>query len=457
MDYWDKKRFPRLKRIIFDNTLDQKEAVELVKTGEGRVDLVTELSPLDTLRVAQSPFARVMKNRRALMIVLGLINMRKTGSPWRDVRLRQAVNFALNREDIIRYAAKGNGVIIPALIPRQGLGYDPDLPPYPFDPVKARQLLRDAGYPTGPAVTLIATDVLVIQATVVGRMLEQVGFTVDLQVLDPAAFNQKVFLSHLDQPPERQTWDIALMSFNDGLNFPIFSFYRTLALDGWYDWVIEQPELRQLYEQVLRTVDREKQQELIRQMERHTHEQAYFLFSYNPITLFAVNKAVEFVPYATSDLILTETSVTAQHWSVREAALKVQEAKKSEDPPLRADPKNAGQVALGKSIYTGHCAKCHGVNLEGQPNWRRRLPTGNYPAPPHDETGHTWHHPNRYLFETVKYGWQRFAPRRYKSEMRTFKNVLIDEEIWAVLSYIKSCWPASIREQQKGLLMKATK
>jgi peptide/nickel transport system substrate-binding protein len=325
MDYWDKKRFPRLKRIIFDNTLDQKEAVKLVKTGEGRVDLVTELSPLDTLRVAQSPFARVVKNRRALMIVLGLINMRKTGSPWRDERLRQAVNFALNREDIIRYAAKGNGVIIPALLSAHDFGHDPDLSPYPFDPVKARQLLGDAGYPEGLSIILIASDALVIQATVVGRMLEQVGLTVDLQILEPVAFNQKVFLSHLDQPPERQTWDIALMSFNDGLNFPIFTFYKTLALDGWWDWVIEKPELRQLYEQVLGTVDREKQQELIRQMERHTHEQAYFLFLYNPIKLYAVNKAVEFVPYATSNLIFAETSVTDQHWSVREQKAAVNE------------------------------------------------------------------------------------------------------------------------------------
>ena len=147
---------PRLKRIVFDNTLSQKEAVELVKTGEGRVDLVTELSPLETLRVAESPFAKVVKNRGSLMSVFGMFNMRKTGSPWQDVRLRQAVNFAINREDLIRYATKGNGVIIPALVPAQAFGYDPDLAPYPFDPDKARQLLREAGYPEGLAMTLIA-------------------------------------------------------------------------------------------------------------------------------------------------------------------------------------------------------------------------------------------------------------------------------------------------------------
>src|SRR5215470_6553477 len=88
--YWDTIRFPQMQRILFDNTLSQKEAIELVKTGEGRVDLVTELSPLETLRVAESPFAQVVKNRGALRTVFGQLNMLKTGSPWRDVRVRQA-------------------------------------------------------------------------------------------------------------------------------------------------------------------------------------------------------------------------------------------------------------------------------------------------------------------------------------------------------------------------------
>src|SRR5688572_15199290 len=133
MDYWDAARLPRLQRIVFDNTLEQKDAVELVKSGSGQIDLVTGLSPLETLRVAQSPSAKVIKARGSLSTVLGLFNMRKTGSPWHDVRLRQAVNLAINRADLIQYAARGNGVIVPALIAPQGFGYDPTLAPYPFD------------------------------------------------------------------------------------------------------------------------------------------------------------------------------------------------------------------------------------------------------------------------------------------------------------------------------------
>jgi peptide/nickel transport system substrate-binding protein len=327
IDYWDPTRFPRLQRIIFDNTLDQKKAVELVKTGEGQVDVVTELRPLDTLRVAESPFAKVMKNRSALLTMFGQFNMLKTGSPWRDVRLRQAANLVINREDLIRYAAKGNGVIIPALLPGQTFGHDPDLQPYPYEPAKARALLHEAGYPDGPAISLIAPEDLEVQATVVGKMLEQGGFTVTLEILGPSAFEQKTILSHLDRSPEHQPWDIALTSNHaEGGDFigPFF-LYHYYALDGSSDWVVEEPELRRLYEEVMSTVDLERQQQLVRQMERHTHDQAYFLSLYNPIQLFAVNTAVEFVPYVTTLLKLAETSVTEQHWSVRKQKAAVQE------------------------------------------------------------------------------------------------------------------------------------
>ncbi len=317
-NYWDPKRLPRFKRIVFDNTLGQEEAIELVKTSEGRVDLVTELRPLDTLRVAESPSAMVVKNRAALVTVFGLFNLRKTGSPWQDVRLRQAANMAINREDLIRYATKGNGVVVPALVAAQGFGYDPDLAPYPFDPVKARQLQREAGYAEGLSLNLIAPEVLQVQATVVSKMLEQAGFTVDLQILDATTYNRKVFLSDLEQLPEQQAWDIALISSSpDTMNFPVYILYHQYALNGVWDWIGEQPVLRQLYNEILGTVDRERQQALIRQMERHTSEQAYFLFLYNPIQLYAANNAVHFVPYANGILNLSETSVIDQHWSLR--------------------------------------------------------------------------------------------------------------------------------------------
>ncbi len=293
--YWDPKRFPRLQRIVFDNTLSQAEALKLVKTKEGRVDLVSELRPVETLRVAKSPFAKVVKNRGALVTVFGQFNMRKAQSPWRDVRLRQAVNLAIDRDELIR-DVKGNGAIIPALVPVQAFGYDPDLAPYAFDAEKVQHLLQETGYADGLIVTLIAPQELQVQAISISMMLERAGFTVDLQLLDQVSFNRMTNVEEPEVPPEHQSWDIALWSFLDYLNFPVFLLYHYFALDGPYDWVDEQPTLRQLYDQALQAVDVEQQRGLIRQIERHTHDQAYVPFLYNPIQLYAVNKAVAFPP-----------------------------------------------------------------------------------------------------------------------------------------------------------------
>lgn len=116
-----------------------------------------------------------------------------------------------------------------------------------------------------------------------------------------------------------------------------------------------------------------------------------------------------------------------------------------------ANPNNPQAVALGQQVYAAHCATCHGANLEGQPNWQQDLPTGGRPAPPHDETGHTWHHNDQSLFTTVKHGGQATAPQGYKSNMPAFGAVLSDEEIYAVLAYIKSTWSSDIQAaQQQG-------
>jgi mono/diheme cytochrome c family protein len=116
---------------------------------------------------------------------------------------------------------------------------------------------------------------------------------------------------------------------------------------------------------------------------------------------------------------------------------------------LAADPNDPAMVALGEEIYAGHCASCHGAELEGQPDWQRPLPDGGLPAPPHDASGHTWHHPDDLLFGITKFGGQALAPAGFRSNMPAFGDQLGDREIWAVLAFIKSRWPAEIRAVQE--------
>ena len=101
----------------------------------------------------------------------------------------------------------------------------------------------------------------------------------------------------------------------------------------------------------------------------------------------------------------------------------------------------APDLAQGKQLYDLHCASCHGLKLEGQPNWRQRLSNGRMPAPPHDESGHTWHHTDEVLFGITKHGLvPPYAPPGYPSDMPAFAGVLSDAEIRSVLAFIASHW-----------------
>jgi len=117
----------------------------------------------------------------------------------------------------------------------------------------------------------------------------------------------------------------------------------------------------------------------------------------------------------------------------------------------RIDPSDTALVERGRGLYAKACAECHGAELQGEADWRTRKPNGELPAPPHDSSGHTWHHDDEYLFAVTKHGLARFAPPDYKSAMPSFVGTLSDADIRAVLSYIKSTWPDEIRKRQEAL------
>ena len=117
------------------------------------------------------------------------------------------------------------------------------------------------------------------------------------------------------------------------------------------------------------------------------------------------------------------------------------------------DPDDPAEVALGREIYATHCASCHGANLEGQPDWRERRPDGRLPAPPHDVSGHTWHHADQQLFELIEKGLSGVVPG-YQSDMPAFEGTLTDEQIAAVVPFIKSTWPERQRDVQARITAK---
>jgi mono/diheme cytochrome c family protein len=127
---------------------------------------------------------------------------------------------------------------------------------------------------------------------------------------------------------------------------------------------------------------------------------------------------------------------------------------RSERPVSPADSSDPAQVAAGRIIYEANCASCHGAKLEGQPNWKERKADGKLPAPPHDQSGHTWHHPDQQLFKITKLGVSAIVPD-YESDMVGFGDRLSDRDIWSVIAYIKSTWPEEIQARQAEITKRA--
>jgi peptide/nickel transport system substrate-binding protein len=315
--YWD-RRYPKVKTVIFDSTLlkDVEEATRLCRETEGAVDIVSFIRPLDTLKVAKSPFAKVVKSRDFTQ-THSAINQRKKESKWRDIRLRKALNHALNREELLEYGTKGNAYNLGGHIPPGARGHNPNLTLYTYDITKARSLLAEAGYPNGFEMTLITPDAQELEAQVMKRMYERIGLKVKLEVFPWPVWLRKV-LCPTEKLALEQEWDVSVCYNNDqyGHSGAAHLVYPYLEGSG-IRWIEYDPVFEKMWKDMAGTVDEKAQDEKMRQMEQYIYDRAYAVFIYSPLNLYAVNKEVSFVPQKFLSLRLKETSVSKNHWSVR--------------------------------------------------------------------------------------------------------------------------------------------
>jgi peptide/nickel transport system substrate-binding protein len=267
------------------------------------------MRPLDTLKVAKS---------KDVTSLYGVFNQRKTGSKWRDTRLRKALNYAINREELWKHAAKGNAYNLGGFIPPGAFGHNPNVPLYKYDTPKARALLEESGYPKGIEVKIITWNSWELEAQIMGRMLERIGLKVTLDILTWPQYIRKTYMPVLDKPPEEQDWDIGIFNTHDwhghtGTSFVSWPFIE----ESEFRWIELDPDYEEMWRDMSRTVDSAQQERKIRNLVQRIYDRAYLLFIYSPVMLYAVNKEIAFVPQKGKLLRLKETSVTENHWSVR--------------------------------------------------------------------------------------------------------------------------------------------
>lgn len=145
--YW--RGAPKIKRATFRHVPDAATRVAQLLSGE--VDLVHKIAPSNADRVRSSPGLALASVRTMTAMFVGMNSFVK---PFDDVRVRRAMNYAVNWDEIIKTVLGGFAFRNASSIGALTNGHDPNLKPYAYDPAKAKQLLAEAGYPNGFETTL---------------------------------------------------------------------------------------------------------------------------------------------------------------------------------------------------------------------------------------------------------------------------------------------------------------
>ena len=315
-DYWDKDRGPHLREVVFRNDLPPSEALELVCTTEGEVDIVTEVSPADAARVESSEYARLVAVD-AVRAVAGVINRDAEGLPLDDSRARRALNLAIDRDRLVWEAMHGHATPLAGLAPDAALEEGYRLTPYPRDAERAAELWREAGGSQERPLRISAPENLEGVARAVGEDIEG-ALGIGAEVTIRTAEDEPRLRRRLAEKGLGQEWDVFIHEHGAQLlNSVVPELHRAfVGATGEFRAGPVIPEFEDLFADLSSRTSPEEQGEVSHRIDRFVYDEALALFLCAPQALYAVDRHVDFTPYRTS-FELAETSVNEQHWSRR--------------------------------------------------------------------------------------------------------------------------------------------
>jgi len=190
-DYWGGA--PKIDKLIF--RVVPESSVRLLKLEQGEIQIMADVSPDDYPRIKSNQKLALLE--QAGLTISGLTFPNDT-KPFTDVRVRQALNYAVNKDEMNKFLYKNAAVTAATGMPPILPGYPKDLKPYAYDPEKAKKLLAEAGYPDGFEFTLLCYEnprgynpIGIKQAVAIQEYLAAVGVKLKLETLEWGAFLNK--------------------------------------------------------------------------------------------------------------------------------------------------------------------------------------------------------------------------------------------------------------------------
>jgi peptide/nickel transport system substrate-binding protein len=286
--YW---RFPvKVDRVIFRPvTEDQARLTELLT---GALDLIVGTPPDFVGQLENHPKVTLQRQVGAHVWYLGFNNSKK---PFDDKRVRQALNYAVNKEAIVRDVLKGTGAISKGPVLPGTWGDDGGIKPFPYDPERAKKLLAEAGFPNGFSTTLWVPESgsgmqsPVAMSTVIQSNLKAVGVNVTLQTMEWGAFLAKL---------RTKEQDLFALSWMAGSEDPDLVMYPLLHSSQWTPTgpnraMYKNPRFDEVLAQARLTTDQAKRAELYREAQRLIHDDPPWIFIDHEVQTAAFAKRVQ--------------------------------------------------------------------------------------------------------------------------------------------------------------------
>jgi ABC-type transport system substrate-binding protein len=283
---------------------------------------VTAIIPTDTLKVEESIHSKVVKGRKDVRWTGGLFNLRSRHTmPLRDMRVRKALNYAVNKEELYRYAFKGTAVEMKGMLTRNADVDLSDTAAYDWDVPKARRLLKEAGYGEGFKMKMYYQEKDYLIAYLLRRFYNLLNIDVDIS---PVHYEWAV--KHLSYPNTREgyswneeDWWIFIISDSAYAPEPMGHFLEVFyqAEGAWRvapAWLTERLEI--MHDEVRETMGRERRFEIYKRANDYIADQAFLVTTMAPLAIYGVNEELNFVPQVSQYLYLDYSSVTDKHWSL---------------------------------------------------------------------------------------------------------------------------------------------
>ncbi len=289
------KDVPGVERVVFRTIPDENTRVAELRAGG--VDLIQQV-PVDMAASLSGSGARVVPADAGRFFIAWFVA--DAGGPLADVRVRQALNYAMDIDAITMFLFRGYALPIASPFTARTVGYDASVAPYPYDPAKARQLLAEAGYPNGFELTIDTTSSRATEAQVIAGFLSEIGVRANVRPMETSLFNTNWSAG--------TTGDIIAASW--GAAGDPQSYLDMLVRSDGFLSRYSNPQADQLIARSAMTLDPNERVAILRELQRVLHDDPAGLYLWSAADIYGVSQKVKnWRPHSTERLIVAGVTV----------------------------------------------------------------------------------------------------------------------------------------------------